>query len=61
MRRKNSRPRGALLIPKSDLTFLKSVDAAIAERAPIVVATRLADGNRQIFEATAAMQPDKLT
>jgi xanthine dehydrogenase accessory factor len=44
--------------PKSDLAFLKSVDAAIAERAPIVVATRLADGNRQIFEATAATQPE---
>ena len=57
VRRKNSCARGGF-DPKSDLAFLKSVDAAIAERAPIVVATRLADGNRQIFEATAATQPE---
>lgn len=45
--------------PTSDLAFLKRVDAAVAERAPIVVATRLADGNRQIFEAAAAaMEPE---
>ena len=44
--------------PKSDLAFLKSVDAAIAERSPIVVATRLADGNRQIIDATAATRPE---
>ena len=45
------------LDPKSDLPFLKRVDTAIAERAPIVVATRLADGTRQIFDA-AATEPE---
>ena len=45
------------LDPKSDLPFLKRVDTAIVERAPIVVATRLADGTRQIFDA-AATEPE---
>ena len=45
------------LDPKSDLPFLKRVDTAIAERAPIVVATRLDDGTRQIFDA-AATEPE---
>jgi xanthine dehydrogenase accessory factor len=43
----------ARLDPKSDLAFLEKLDAAAAERAPIVVTTRLADGTRQISDTTS--------
>jgi len=44
----------ARLDPETDAPFLAHVDDAIAARRPIVVATRLADGERQIHEGESA-------
>ncbi len=47
----------ARLDPKTDLAFVEKLDTAVAARTPIVVATRLADGERNIFDATTATAP----
>jgi xanthine dehydrogenase accessory factor len=47
----------ARLDPKTDLAFVEKLDTAVAARTPIVVATRLADGERNIFDATTATTP----
>jgi len=45
------------LDPKTDLDFVKKLDAAAAAREPIVVMTRLADGARQIYDGTNSTDP----
>jgi xanthine dehydrogenase accessory factor len=45
------------LDPKSDIDFLKQLDAAAAAREPIVVMTRLSDGTRQIHDGTTSTDP----
>ena len=45
------------LDPKTDVAFLQRLDAAAAARTPIVVATRLADGERKVFDAASATEP----
>jgi xanthine dehydrogenase accessory factor len=45
------------LDPKTDLEFIKQLDSAATARTPIVVATRLADGTRQIHDGTNPADP----
>ncbi len=45
------------LDPKSDLDFIKKLDAAAAAREPIVIMTRLSDGVRQIYDGTNSSDP----
>ena len=47
----------AKLDPKSDLDFLRKLDAAAAAREPIVIMTRLSDGARQIYDGTTSTDP----
>lgn len=44
------------LDPKTDLDFISRLDEAASHRTPIVVATRLADGAREIHDGTAAAE-----
>ncbi|MFA5955319.1 XdhC family protein [Hyphomicrobium sp.] len=45
------------LDPKTDMDFVKQLDAAAAARAPIVVTTRLADGVREIHDGRTSTDP----
>jgi len=45
------------LDPKTDLAYLQKLDSAVAARTPIVVAMRLADGERQVFDQATATTP----
>lgn len=43
--------------PHLDLPFLTSLDQALSERRPIVVATQLSDGKRQVYEGPGLADP----
>ncbi|MBY0560921.1 XdhC family protein [Hyphomicrobium sp.] len=45
------------LDPGTDLEFIKRLDEATANRSPLVIATRLSDGAREIHDGTAATDP----
>jgi xanthine dehydrogenase accessory factor len=48
----------ARLDPNTDLAFLNRLDAAAAERKPIVVKTRLSDGERHVIAGDQASEPE---
>ena len=45
------------LDPKADLEFIKRLNDATANRSPLVIATRLSDGAREIHDGTATTDP----
>lgn len=46
------------LDPGTDLEFIKRLDEATTSRSPLVIATRLSDGAREIHDGTATTNPE---